>query len=241
MNAKPLVEAAVDRLFGHRDPRAIEDYFGPVYTQHSALGVDGVEGLRGLLERLPANFSYRLLRILGDGDLVVTHGLYSGFGPAPVVGFDVWRVDGDRIVEHWDALGPIGGVTPDDTAPVDGQTAPADGPTDDNRALVSEWVKRVLIARQDDGEQFVGTASTDRARQDSSIAAPRTSTGERVPYGTLHHVIADGDLVYTRSEGGAEPKLIINDLWRVEGGKLVEHWGLIAPVPANLPHNNGSF
>jgi predicted SnoaL-like aldol condensation-catalyzing enzyme len=31
------------------------------------------------------------------------------------------------------------------------------------------------------------------------------------------------------------------DLFRVAGGKIVEHWDIIAPIPPSLPHDNGLF
>lgn len=242
MSSRHIVTAAVARLFVDRDPGAIDEFFGPVYTQHSALGVDGVDGLRALLDRLPAEFSYRLLRVIADGDLVVTHGLYFGFGPGPVAGFDVWRVRGERIVEHWDALGPIGGRTPDDTTPIEGQTDPgAPGKTDENRVLITDLVDRVFIGGEARIEQFVATESHDRVRGGAAVGVPQLDSGTPVPYETLHQVIAQGDLVYTRAEGAGQPRLIINDLWRVDAGRIAEHWGLVVPVPATLPHDNGSF
>ena len=35
--------------------------------------------------------------------------------------------------------------------------------------------------------------------------------------------------------------VIVNDVWRVADGRIVERWGLVAPVPPSLPHVNGSF
>lgn len=54
-------------------------------------------------------------------------------------------------------------------------------------------------------------------------------------------MIAEGDLVFTRAEGEFGASVIYNDLWRVEGGRIVEHWVIIAPIPAEIPHSNGVF
>jgi len=42
------------------------------------------------------------VRIFTDGDYVVAQTDYNFGGPK--VGFDVFRFDGDNIVEHWDNL-----------------------------------------------------------------------------------------------------------------------------------------
>jgi len=242
MNAKQTVLDAVAAVFGDRDLTAVDRYFGPVYKQHSALGADGTEGLKTLIKGLPADFAFRALRVIVDGDVVVTHGLYEGFGPAPIAGFDVWRVVDGRIVEHWDALAPVGGQTPEDTAPVEGQTEPGDvDQTSNNRVLVTDWVRRVLIEGEEKVDDFVSLGSVDRSRAGAPIRIPTSAAGELIPYTTLHQVIAEGDLVFTRVEGAGEPSLILNDLWRVSAGRIVERWSVVAAVPAQLAHTNGSF
>ena len=232
MNDKQTVLAAIEGLFGRRDLAAIPDYFGPEYTQHSALAPDGLDGLRRLVVGFPPAFRYEPARVLAEGGLVVTQGLYSGFGPGPVLGFDVWRVEEGRIVEHWDALGPVS----DPAAEVAG-SAVAGSPDTGSTAASRRTVQRVIdafIAGEDlptDAVLISGDSGEHHAV--GAAGAPR--------YLVAHQVIAEGDLVYVRSEGELGGSVIINDLWRVEQGRIVEHWGLVAPVPPQLPHGNGSF
>jgi predicted SnoaL-like aldol condensation-catalyzing enzyme len=61
-------------------------------------------------------------RLLSEDDLVVTHGLYHGFGPEPMAGFDVWRVANGMIVEHWDALRAWVSANPSGHSMTDGPT-----------------------------------------------------------------------------------------------------------------------
>lgn len=37
--------------------------------------------------------------------------------------------------------------------------------------------------------------------------------------------------------------MVYNDLWRIADGKIVEHWDVITPIPADdaMPHTNGVF
>lgn len=230
MSAKDIVVSATARLFNQKDPAVVDEYFGPVYVQHSALGPDGVDGLRGLIARLPATSSYDLVRVIADGDLIVTEGLFTGFAAVPLTGYDVWRVVDGRVVEHWDALGPV--ATHAAAEQVSAADGSAPGDLDDvptNRALVSQWAERVLVG----GDQ---SAASGYLPPDRDVMYDR-----RISYVAIHAVIAEGDLVYTRAEGEHNGPVIVNDVWRVHSGRIVEHWGLVAPVPEKLPHGNGAF
>jgi predicted SnoaL-like aldol condensation-catalyzing enzyme len=59
----------------------------------------------------------------------------------------------------------------------------------------------------------------------------------------LARVIADDDLVALHGvhHGFGPDPLVASDLFRVENGELAEHWDMITPVPASLPHTNGLF
>lgn len=251
MSAKETVVNATTKLFIERELAAIDEYFGPVYVQHSALAADGVAGLRALASTLPPDFRYEPVRAFAEGDLVVTQGVYSGFGPDPLVAYDVWRVDGDRIVEHWDSLAPLATRTVSGRTQIDGPTAATNlDETEANKALVLEWAQKVLIG----GDYSVLTdyVSTDDYRQHNpeaadglegfgAAAAQWASEGKLLAYTTIHEIVAEGDFVFTRAEGTFGVPVVYNDLWRLSNGKIVEHWDVIAPVPAELPHENGIY
>jgi predicted SnoaL-like aldol condensation-catalyzing enzyme len=42
--------------------------------------------------------------IVAEGDLVMIHGRYTGWGPKPMVAVDIFRVVDGKLVEHWDVL-----------------------------------------------------------------------------------------------------------------------------------------
>jgi predicted SnoaL-like aldol condensation-catalyzing enzyme len=58
----------------------------------------------------------------------------------------------------------------------------------------------------------------------------------------IQHLSADGDLVYihTRSKNGGKISSII-DIFRLQNGKIVEHWDVIQEVPAKSANNHPMF
>jgi predicted SnoaL-like aldol condensation-catalyzing enzyme len=63
----------------------------------------------------------------------------------------------------------------------------------------------------------------------------------------IKRVIAEGDMVVTHSHLDLEPGNPDNpgralaDFFRVENGKVVEHWDVIQAIPATSANNNGMF
>ena len=101
---KALVRKAMMELFVHRDVSAVKRYFGSPYLQHNPTIGDGADDLPKIVNALPANFKYQPGVIVADGDLVMIHGLYTGWGPKPLVTVDIFRVKKGKLVEHWDVM-----------------------------------------------------------------------------------------------------------------------------------------
>lgn len=101
---KILVSNAMNDLFVRRDASAIQRYFGTPYLQHNPTIPDGADDLPKVIAALPADFKYEPGIIVADGDMVMIHGLYTGWGPKPLVTVDIFRVKDGRLVEHWDVM-----------------------------------------------------------------------------------------------------------------------------------------
>ena len=102
---KAIVLEAFDTLFNRRDYEAAERYWSPDYLQHSAHIEPGREGLFNLIKGIPPTLSYEAGVIVADGDFVVVHGRFSGFGaPANWIAADILRMKEGILVEHWDVL-----------------------------------------------------------------------------------------------------------------------------------------
>ena len=102
---KTLVLEAFDALFNRRDYAAAERFWSPGYIQHSAHIAPGREGLFNLVRGLPPTLKYEPGVIVAEGDFVIVHGRYSGFG-APVnwIVADILPIEGGILVEHWDVI-----------------------------------------------------------------------------------------------------------------------------------------
>src|SRR5712691_8834020 len=102
---KALVLKAFDTLFNKRDYAAAERLWSPNYIQHSAHIEPGREGLINLIKSLPPTLKYEAGTIVADGNFVIGHGRFSGFG-APVnwVAADILRIKDGILVEHWDVI-----------------------------------------------------------------------------------------------------------------------------------------
>jgi predicted SnoaL-like aldol condensation-catalyzing enzyme len=102
---KALVLEAFDTLFNRRDYAAAERFWSPGYIQHSAHIAPGREGLFDLVRGLPPTLRYEPGLIVADGEFVIVHGRFSGFGaPANWIAADILRIEDGILVEHWDVI-----------------------------------------------------------------------------------------------------------------------------------------
>ena len=102
---KALVLDAFDTLFNKRDYEAAARYWSPDYIQHSAHIGPGRDGLFDLIKGIPPTLRYEPGVIIAEGELVIVHGRFSGFGqPVNWIAADILRVKDGLLVEHWDVI-----------------------------------------------------------------------------------------------------------------------------------------
>lgn len=253
---KSIVQSAVTAIFKDFNAADVEKLLHPDYIQHNPGVPTGRDTILGFLPALKASgLTVETHRVIAEGDFVVMHNTYANatlFGAPKMVGFDVFRVANGQVVEHWDNLAPIAAPNPSGRSQTDGPTAIVDkAKTADNKALVSSFIESVLIGGNfDQLPNFIST--TTYHQHNTAIAdgldglgkavAAMAQQGITMKYDTLHLVVAEGNFVFTMSEGtfGSKPTSYY-DLFRVEGGKIVEHWDIIAEIPTEMAHKNGKF
>jgi predicted SnoaL-like aldol condensation-catalyzing enzyme len=102
---KAIVLEAFETLFNKRDYAAAERFWSPNYIQHSAHIAPGREGLFNLTKSLPPTLKYEPGTIVAEGDFVMVHGRFSGFGqPVNWIAADILRIKDGILVEHWDVI-----------------------------------------------------------------------------------------------------------------------------------------
>ena len=102
---KALVLEAFDTLFNKRDYAAAERYWSPKYIQHSAHIEPGRDGLFNLIKSIPPTLKYEPGVIVADGDFVIVHGRFSGFGAlVNWIAADIVRIKDGILIEHWDVI-----------------------------------------------------------------------------------------------------------------------------------------
>ena len=102
---KALVLEAFDTLFNRRDYAAAERFWSPNYLQHGAHIAPGREGLFALVKSLPGTLRHEPGLMMAEGDFVILHGRFSGFGqPMAWIVADILRIEDGVFVEHWDVI-----------------------------------------------------------------------------------------------------------------------------------------
>lgn len=247
---KQQVQALLESIeTGAKEPIS---YINPTqYTQHNQAVGDGLAGFGEALSHLPEGSARVNMCVLQDGDYVIAHSDYDFFGPK--IGFDVFRFEDGLIVEHWDNLQQTAGPNPSGRSMVDGPTQIVDlDKTQANKELVRGFVDAVLV-RGDMSElpSFFGPtyhqhnpAIADGLDGLGAALQAMAEQGVTMKYDTVHAVFGEGNFVLTISEGefgGAHTAFY--DLFRVEDGKIVEHWDVIQTVlPDSEAQNaNGKF
>jgi predicted SnoaL-like aldol condensation-catalyzing enzyme len=121
------------------------------YTQHNLGASDGLAGFGALLSRLPkGSAKVNTVRVFEDGDFVFSHTDYNFFGPK--IGFDIFRFQDGKIVEHWNNLQEKPAApNPSGHTMTDGPTDATDlSGTEANKSLARAFVEDILVnARMD--------------------------------------------------------------------------------------------
>ncbi|MDH0684894.1 nuclear transport factor 2 family protein [Achromobacter animicus] len=108
---KAAVLAFYEKGLNQKDADAALKYVGDRYVQHNPNAADGPEGLRQFIaflrDKYPASHS-EIKRVFTDGDYVFLH-VHAVREPGTRGNaiIDIFRLEGGKIVEHWDAVQPI--------------------------------------------------------------------------------------------------------------------------------------
>jgi predicted SnoaL-like aldol condensation-catalyzing enzyme len=244
-------------IFRKKDATAVDRYFGESFTQHDPSLPDGLAGIRSFAAEVASSTAadITIYRTLVDGDFVLLHSRYQGVAryAGPAIAFDLFRFEDGKIVEHW------GGQESEAPPNLSGRTQ-VDGPTEvldreqteANRTLVRTYRETVMVSlRFDRIEEFIEGAHYAQhaskigdgiARLRERIASVAKEGGQL--YLTPRRFVAEGNFVLVLSEGDLPSgPTALYDLFRLENGKIVEHWDVLTPIPPRdqWKSSNGPF
>jgi len=224
------------------------------YIQHNLGIADGLAGFGATLQTLPPNSAkVNTVRAFQDGDFVFTHTDYNFFGPK--IGFDIFRFENGKIVEHWDNLQETpANANPSGRTMIDGATEIKDlDKTEANKALARNFVEDILVngameklAGYFDGDNYI-QHNPSIPDQLSGLGATLEALGKQgifMKYDKIHKVLGEGNFVLVVSEGHfGKDYNAFYDLFRIENGKIAEHWDVIEPIAPKetWKNNNGKF
>lgn len=243
-------------LEGIRDgnyEEAVNKYTGDHYTQHSTGVKDGKEGFieffSEFVERCPER-EINIIRGWEDNGKVflMAHQIING-GESEWVTTDFFDYDDDdKIIEHWDVISKFSPSNPSGHSSVDGPTEITDlDKTEENKEVVVGMLKDILFEGGDVSK--IGDYIADGYIQHNPIvedgleAFKKLAEAEDRPlwYDEIHHVLGSGNFVATLCKARFEDKEYAQvDVFRLEDGKIVEHWDNVEPVPEENV-NGGKF
>ena len=229
-------------------------YINPTnYKQHNLLVADGLEGFGEVLQHAPeGGFKAKVVRSFQDGDYTFSHTVYDFFGPK--IGFDIFRFENGLIVEHWDNLIAIQPKNPSGRTQVDGETKLTDlDKTESNRKVVKNFIEDILFNHKDNFTDYINPQKY--IQHNPEIADGLEGFGAAMQYFAknglvmefekTHKILAEGNFVLSINEGkfGKGEHTSFYDLFRLEDGKIVEHWDVIETIlpEASRKNNNGKF
>ncbi len=220
------------------------------YIQHNLGVADGLQGFGALLQLLPkGSAKVKVVRAFQDGDYVFTHTDYNFFGPK--IGFDIFRFEDGKIVEHWDNLQETILRNPSGHSMVDGSTEITDlEKTEANKTLVLSFISDILVngkmdklAGYFDGDNYIqhNPHIADKLSGLGAAIEAMAKQGIAMKYEQVHKVLGEGNFVLAVSEGNfAGKRTSFYDLFRVENGKIAEHWDVMETIPEKEEWKNGN-
>ena len=217
-----------------------ENYMGATYTQHSTGVPDEKEGFKkffvDFFKRHPKR-KMNIVRTIEDGNFVFVHvHQFLNDGAAQWITADIFRSDDEgKIVEHWDVIdyypSEIG-----DFNPIYGNFEIIDeDKTEENKKIVRRYLVDVLQNKE--FEKFDDYIAEDLIQHNQEISQGRYAykkylKDNNVIYDFVFKVMGQGNCVVAYSKVFVgEQDFAHFDIFRLEDGKIVEHWDNKEVIP----------
>lgn len=251
---KALVLFVQDQLWNDGNYSVIDKYVSPNYTQHNPTVADGPDALRQLVTKVRTAFPQihiTAVSAVAEGDLVILHNESAGSA-----NFDIYRVEGGKLIEHWDVLESAPTSTVSGNDPFSQLSKPAsnnapDAVTARDKGVVLNYVTSLMQNHELSAvDQYVAPSVYQHdpsiANGSAALTQYYSSLFTASPWFDVQvaQVVAEGDLVAVHAHLKNAPSDLgqaVVYLFRVEGGKIVEQWDSAENVPAASANSNTMF
>lgn len=249
---------ALIHTFATGDTKTARSLLADGYIQHNLAYGTGADAFIGSVEYLASaevKTTVNNIRAFEDGDKVFLQTVYNFAGAGEQVAFDIFRFDENgKIAEHWDNLAALAAPNPSGHTQTDGVMEVTDlDKTEENRELVKNFLYDVMQGNNldktpdyFDGDAYIqhNTGIADGVSGLNTALGALAEQGISMVYDEVHMVLAQGNFVLAVSEGtfGGAPTSYY-DLWRVENGKIAEHWDVMETIAdqSAWQNQNGKF
>ena len=244
--------------FATGDTDIAKELLAEDYIQHNLAYGTGRDAFISSVEYLASadeKTTVENIRAFEDGDKVFLQTVYNFAGAGEQVAFDIFRFDNEgKIAEHWDNLAAKAEPNPSGHTQIDGTMEVTDlDKTEENRKLVEDFLYDVMQGNNldktpdyFDGDTYIqhNTGIADGVSGLNEALAALAEQNIQMIYTTTHQVLAQGNFVLAVSEGtfGDKPTAYY-DLWRLENGKIAEHWDVMETIAdkSTWQNQNGKF
>ncbi len=233
----------------------VKELTGDRYTQHSTGVKDNAEGFieffEGFLKRTNHR-DIRVIRAIEDQNYVFVH-VYQDIdnGTAKWVTTDLFDTDAnDKVIEHWDVIAAYvekeNTVSGNDMVLGEFQLKDLDK-TEENKKLVRNFLVDVFQnGNHQNVEQYISTEQyiQHNPQVPNGIEAVKQFLAtQSFQYDFIFKIIGQGNHVVSYSKAIYQgQELAVFDIFRIQDGKIVEHWDNMEPIPPRSEWaNTGKF
>ncbi len=218
------------------------------YIEHNPRSADGIDGLREYISQFSKEKNHlKMVRAFQDGHYFVTQAdaLISG----QKTFFEVFRFEDGLMVEHWVFSAKAAPPNKSGHTQTDGPTeAKHREDTEKNKSFMRKYYETFHISGDHSRSDLYFTGDLMIRHEPGvrdGVAEFMRDVEVLMQHRTINEVkflLGQGDFVFIAAKGTheGEPCVYI-DLYRVEGEKIVEHWGFPEKIPPQeeWKNNNG--
>jgi predicted SnoaL-like aldol condensation-catalyzing enzyme len=232
-----------------RDPSSLAIIHPTDFVQHSQNTEDGIEGLKKKIAELPERNKVDVKRIFQDENYVFAH--VETISVQTLITFHIFRFQNGLIVEHWDNTQEKQPLNLSNRSMIDGETEVRDlDKTEINKFTARQLVDDVFFEGKIErlGSYFNGNAYiqhnpwlSDEISSIQKVINDWVRNEKIMDYQKVHLTLGQGNFVLLVSEGFFHGiRTSFYDLFRLENGKIAEHWDNFESIVPNELAKNSS-